>query len=212
MTDYNGAAYYKAISAVQLELSGKFVTTDTVNVGKYSFQYVPLPELLNTVTPILAKVGLTAFFTLAAEPVGNVVSVKIVHGETGYFTVSDINLGAPKADFKQTGGDLTYYYRRLLMGLLGIHPEPDETEQVTGQPNMPPFPFPPQAPPQFNQQPQMQPQIQPPMPLQQYAPAPNQQPQFNQGQSPTQAPAQPPMQQPQHTASQPPQFTYARPQ
>lgn len=187
---------YAAIAAVQSELHGKFVTTDEVNTGKYQYQYVSLPELLNIITPVLHKQGLVAMYETRVIDGYNVLNVRVIYIADGDYVSTAWNLGAPQQDFRTSGGHLTYYYRRLLMGLLGIHPENDETESAAPQMQMrapqglPPLPGNmPQMPPQ--QAPQYAPQSVPP----QYAQTP--------------APQQMPQQQ-QHVASQPPQFRYAQ--
>jgi hypothetical protein len=179
------------IVRVQAALHKAFITTDEVNTGRYSYKYVSLPELLTIVTPLLHENGLIAKFNTDLDNGCNVINVSITHVETGLRAISDWNLGASPNDFKVSGANFTYYFRRLLMGLLGIHPEDDETEQVaTGQrynaPPMPPMPPMSHMPQGF---PQGVPQGVPQMP----------------------PPAQPNVQQPVHTPSAPPQFRYANP-
>jgi hypothetical protein len=173
---------HAAIAKVQTALHGKFTTTDEVHAGKYSFKYVSLPELLLILTPLLADAGLTAYYVTSVEAGINMLNVQLTHIESGESTTAVWCMGATPSDFKQSGALLTYMYRRLLMGLLGIHPENDESESVKTADAAPQFNAPFAPPPQFSQQPPTQ-----------YAP-----------------PAQQQYAQPsaQHVASAPPQFNY----
>lgn len=186
----DAATVHAAIAAVQSELLGKFVTTDEVNAGRYSYKYVSLPELLSTVTPLLHSHGLVAFYHTSQHADSNTLCVNVVQITSGAVVTATWNLGAVQADFKNSGAVLTYYYRRLLMGLLGIHPEEDETEQVVNAPRFAPPPQGVFAPPPFAAAP---PQAPAPFAL----PAPM---------APPMAPPQPP-----HVPSAPPQFNYQRP-
>jgi ERF superfamily len=200
-------ALFASIANVQADLVNKFVTTDVANVGKYTYKYVSLPELLTMLTPILHDNGLFTYYTThtfdnyTANSV-NVLNVYVAHIDSGGCVHAAWNLGTVQSDFRTSGGHLTYYYRRLLMGLLGLHPEEDETEvrpQAFNAPQgMPPMPQMPHGVPQFNQvQQHAQLPANPPMP-----------PQFQQAPPAQYAQQQPPAQQRQ--ASAPPQFNYAQ--
>jgi len=197
------APLMQAISRVQMELHGAFTTTDEVNTGKYSYKYVSLPELLNTVTPLLAKHGLVAlYYTSTTEAGANEISVQLHHIDSNMSLDAHWCFGSNNADFRASGAMLTYFYRRLLMGLLGIHPEDDDSESAdlpkpaNGIPNMPP---PPPFAGGFNNQ-QQAPQQQMP---------PQQMPQFQQAAQQQQHYQQPPQQQvSRHVASAPPQYQY----
>jgi hypothetical protein len=202
-------ALNSGIMCVQAALHKAFVTTDEVNTRSYSYKYVSLPELLIVVTPLLHENGLIATFNTALDGAGNVINVSITHVETDVRAVASWNLGMSPNDFKVSGGNFTYYFRRLLMALLGIHPEDDETEQeansqhggyqASQKPPMPPMPPMPQRFPQGVPQgyqgqqavPQAVPQGVPQMP------------------PPVQQNVQ--QQQPVHMPSAPPQFQYTNP-
>jgi hypothetical protein len=180
------------IRAVQEDLRDSFVTTDIADTGKYRFKYVSLPELLSIVTPLLHAQGCVAYATCAAVGGVDVITVTIAPVEKNHAMLSSSATLHTTANFQQTGAQFTYLYRRLLMGLLGIHPEDDESEMANAS-TAPVAPAPPWM--QNTQQ---------------------QAPQYAQQQAPQQQRPPAPQPAPQPPAAQPPnampRFQYAPPQ
>lgn len=135
--------------------------------GSYSYQFVSLPRLLAIVVPVMGEVGLmwysvcespriesperklavhsapdadhgiTTNYTLRASQPNN-LKVVVHHVLSGDELSSVMSIGGVPSDFREFGGWLTYCKGRLLLGLLGIAPDPAETESVDAQITSPP--------------------------------------------------------------------------
>lgn len=167
------------IRAVQEDLRDSFVTTDIADTGKYRFKYVSLPELLSIVTPLLHAQGCVAYATCSSVGGVDTITVTIAPVEKNHAMLSSSATLHTTANFQQTGAQFTYLYRRLLMGLLGIHPEDDESEMANAAPSVAPAPpwMQNNAQQQAPQYPQQQQQQRPPAP--QPAPQPTAAPPSN---------------------------------
>ena len=110
----------RAIAAVQSEMP-ILRKTQTANVGKYEYKYIPLEDIWATLQPILAKHGLAVTNTMD----GCVMKAHVFHVETG----ESISCGFPidpKLPPQSLGSAYTYARRYALCALLQIVADKDD--------------------------------------------------------------------------------------
>jgi hypothetical protein len=110
----------RAISAVQAEMP-ILRKTETANVGKYAYKYIPLEDIWATLQPILAKHGLAVTNTMD----GGTLKAFLFHVESG----ESISCGFPvdtKLPPQALGSAYTYARRYALCALLQIVADKDD--------------------------------------------------------------------------------------
>lgn len=128
-------SFWAKISAVQIQLIAELKTTEVALVkssrGTYQYEYIGCDDFLRMLLPILAKNNLahSCSLTVHKEHGVNWLVVGIYDCDSDEHIESTLNLGVTPDQFQVLGGKLTYYRTRLTMALLGVHPEPDATEQ-----------------------------------------------------------------------------------
>ena len=110
----------RAIAAVQAEMP-ILRKTETANVGKFAYKYIPLEDIWATLQPILAKNGLAVTNTMD----GTTLKAHVFHVETG----ESISCGFPidpKLPPQSLGSAYTYARRYAICALLQIVADKDD--------------------------------------------------------------------------------------
>lgn len=110
----------RAIAAVQAEMP-ILRKTETANVGKFAYKYIPLEDIWATLQPILAKHGLAVTNTMD----GAILKAHVFHVETG----ESISCGFPidpKLPPQSLGSAYTYARRYAICALLQIVADKDD--------------------------------------------------------------------------------------
>jgi len=115
----------------------------TAGLGKFSYQYTPLEEMLSVVQPVLLKNDLVLTQTFGCNEHGQTLIVThLIHksgeelkGETPLFLPNDMG-SKPMFTY---GGSITYARRYAIKMILGIEPDMDMNteEELPNQPVKP---------------------------------------------------------------------------
>lgn len=110
----------RAIAAVQKAMP-RLRRTETANTGKFSYKYIPLEDIWDTLRPLLTLNGLVVTNTMD----GQMLRTHVFHVETG----QSISCGFPIATNlppQQLGSAFTYARRYALCALLQIVADKDD--------------------------------------------------------------------------------------
>lgn len=121
----------KAIAKAKLEFP-KILSNRTVNVGKYSFTYAELEEIISAITPALSTNGLVLISQIQQNGTSLILCTSIRH-ESGEYVESHYPL--PDANEpKILGSHITYGRRYNTMCLLEISTiEPSDSNAIAEQ-------------------------------------------------------------------------------
>jgi hypothetical protein len=111
------------LAAALVKAQGKFPSipkNKTANVGKYTYKYADLPDILEAVIPVLNKHGLC----IMQAPDGDSLVTTLMH-ESGQCVTGRIPLPM-KTSPQELGSWLTYLRRYSLTGMLGIAADEDD--------------------------------------------------------------------------------------
>ena len=117
----------------------------TAGLGKFSYSYLPLEDLLSAIQPVLHANGLIIIQPQAYNDHGQTCIVtRLIHVESGEEIKSELPIFLPqdmgKKEMFTWGGSLTYGRRYAIKMLLGIEPDMDtntETVEVIEKKNKP---------------------------------------------------------------------------
>jgi hypothetical protein len=98
--------------------------TKTAHVGKYSYRYVDLAEIIDHVRQPLGKNGLSVVQRVQSEPDRNLLVTTLLH-ESGQSLESTYPLPA-KVGAQEMGSAITYARRYSLCAILGIAADEDD--------------------------------------------------------------------------------------
>jgi ERF superfamily len=132
------AAWYKAMAEFQ-EKGTRIMKSKRANMGKFSFDYAPLDEILSVVQPVMGPLGLSISFRLIADQsnekqvtyIARIVHALGHHEDSGPVTIP-ITQGGVVAEEKganpaqRVGIAHSYSKRYAALAILGIAPEDDE--------------------------------------------------------------------------------------
>lgn len=105
----------------------------TVRGRGYSYGYTDLATLLKALRPVLSKNKLVlyqSFDRSEKEPEGTVLVTSLEHLDTGTGIRSTTFIPTREMKPQEQGSYFTYCRRYHIMGLLGIHPAPDDDGAV----------------------------------------------------------------------------------
>jgi len=102
----------------------------TAGLGKFSYNYLPLEDLLSAIQPVLHANGLIIIQPQAYNDHGQTCIVtRLIHVESGEEIKSELPIFLPqdmgKKEMFTWGGSLTYGRRYAIKMLLGIEPDMD---------------------------------------------------------------------------------------
>ena len=102
----------------------------TAGLGKFSYSYLPLEDLLSAIQPVLHSNGLIIIQPQAYNDHGQTCIVtRLIHVESGEEIKSELPIFLPqdmgKKEMFTWGGSLTYGRRYAIKMLLGIEPDMD---------------------------------------------------------------------------------------
>tara|TARA_B100000700_G_scaffold71567_2_gene79696 strand:+ start:5587 stop:6282 length:696 start_codon:yes stop_codon:yes gene_type:complete len=102
----------------------------TAGLGKFSYSYLPLEDLLSAIQPVLHANGLIIIQPQAYNDHGQTCIVtRLIHVESGEEIKSELPIFLPqdmgKKEMFTWGGSLTYGRRYAIKMLLGIEPDMD---------------------------------------------------------------------------------------
>jgi hypothetical protein len=115
-----------AIAAAQGELTNP-PKTKTAHVGKYSYRYADLAEIIEHVRPVLAKHSLSVVQLTMHSQTGNLLVTRLIHA-SGQYLESTYQLPASAAA-QDMGSAITYARRYSMCAILGIAAEEDDDGQ-----------------------------------------------------------------------------------
>lgn len=127
-------AFQKAVLALHGDIEKLKKTTG--NTFFKNHKYIPLPEMIGALKPILQKHGfiLSQPTDVANTQTGivNVVFSSITHAETGLSDTAKLSLPVLE-DMQKLGGAITYARRYTLSALLGLEETDDDGNTATGR-------------------------------------------------------------------------------
>jgi len=136
MTEINPKiAFIKALQKAQKEFPslGK---SKNVNQGAFSYDYLPLEQMLSLVQPVLHNNGFHLSQLFGYTPTGEtLVKTKLVH-EDGHEEVSELPLFLPPRDLQKKneahvwGGAVTYQRRYSIKLILGLETDMDNNMEI----------------------------------------------------------------------------------
>ena len=136
MTETNPKiAFIKALQKAQKEFPslGK---SKNVNQGAFSYDYLPLEQMLSLVQPVLHNNGFHLSQLFGYTPTGEtLVKTKLVHKD-GYEEVSELPLFLPPRDLQKKneahvwGGSVTYKRRYSIKLILGLETDMDNNMEI----------------------------------------------------------------------------------
>ena len=136
MTETNPKiAFIKALQKAQKEFPslGK---SKNVNQGAFSYDYLPLEQMLSLVQPVLHNNGFHLSQLFGYTPTGEtLVKTKLVH-EDGHEEVSELPLFLPPRDLQKKneahvwGGAVTYQRRYSIKLILGLETDMDNNMEI----------------------------------------------------------------------------------
>ncbi len=92
--------------------------------GQGKFKYADLPEIVETIRPLLAKYGF-AFMQPLKTVCGKTVIMTIIMHKSGNVWQEEIEMDYMGEDIKKFGAAITYYRRYCLQSILGIVADAD---------------------------------------------------------------------------------------
>lgn len=113
---------YHKLAKVKESLDGKVTKNSVANMGKFKYSFINLEKLLDLVEPLFREYQLYLCFPCAADQQGCV----IVDLEESGSTVDSYCEMAITKDFQDSGKQMTYLRRYLLLGLLGLQASEDD--------------------------------------------------------------------------------------
>ena len=128
-------AFIKALQKAQKEFPslGK---SKNVNQGAFSYDYLPLEQMLSLVQPVLHSNGFHLSQLFGYTPTGEtLVKTKLVH-EEGHEEVSELPLFLPPRDLQKKneahvwGGSVTYQRRYSIKLILGLETDMDNNMEI----------------------------------------------------------------------------------
>ena len=128
-------AFIKALQKAQKEFPtlGK---SKHVNQGAFSYDYLPLEQMLSLVQPVLHSNGFHLSQLFGYTPTGEtLVKTKLVH-EEGHEEVSELPLFLPPRDLQKKneahvwGGSVTYQRRYSIKLILGLETDMDNNMEI----------------------------------------------------------------------------------
>jgi hypothetical protein len=136
MTETNPKiAFIKALQKAQKEFPslGK---SKNVNQGAFSYDYLPLEQMLSLVQPVLHNNGFHLSQLFGYTPTGEtLVKTKLVH-EDGHEEISELPLFLPPRDLQKKneahvwGGAVTYQRRYSIKLILGLETDMDNNMEI----------------------------------------------------------------------------------
>ena len=136
MTETNPKiAFIKALQKAQKEFPslGK---SKNVNQGAFSYDYLPLEQMLSLVQPVLHNNGFHLSQLFGYTPTGEtLVKTKLVHKD-GHEEVSELPLFLPPRDLQKKneahvwGGSVTYQRRYSIKLILGLETDMDNNMEI----------------------------------------------------------------------------------
>jgi len=120
---------YQALLNFQKQLPD-IAKSKTAGLGKFSYNYLPLEDLLSAIQPVLHSNGLILIQPQDYNDHGQTCIVtRLIHVESGEEIKSELPIFLPKDMGKKEmftwGGSLTYGRRYAIKMLLGIEPDMD---------------------------------------------------------------------------------------
>ena len=120
---------YQALLNFQKQLPD-IAKSKTAGLGKFSYNYLPLEDLLSAIQPVLHANGLILIQPQAYNDHGQTCIVtRLIHVESGEEIKSELPIFLPqdmgKKEMFTWGGSLTYGRRYAIKMLLGIEPDMD---------------------------------------------------------------------------------------
>lgn len=114
----------KSLSDAQAELKNPYNTADN---AYFKSKYAPLPDILNSVRPVLTRHGISIIQRPATDESGNTgVETMLLHKSGQYILFEPYFLKPAKTDPQTAGGAITYARRYALNAALGISGEEDD--------------------------------------------------------------------------------------
>ena len=114
-----------ALAALQEEIENPSKSA-TVDTGKFSYDYCPLPDLIDSLRPLLAKHNLAVVQMPAGDGKEVTVTTMIVHSSGEYIQSPPLTLQSEKPGPQGAGSAITYGRRYSLAAMLGIASEEDD--------------------------------------------------------------------------------------
>lgn len=136
------AAWHKAMAEFQRTCPPVFKTATaqikTRTGAGYSYSFAPLQEILGTVQPVLAPLGLSVSFRVKHGPNQVIASARVSHEfghseESGEVQMPVVDEGSGANAAQRVGIAATYAKRYALLAILGLAPESD-TDSGKGEP------------------------------------------------------------------------------
>ena len=136
MTETNPKiAFIKALQKAQKEFPS-LEKSKNVNQGAFSYDYLPLEQMLSLVQPVLHNNGFHLSQLFGYTPTGEtLVKTKLVH-EDGHEEVSELPLFLPPRDLQKKneahvwGGAVTYQRRYSIKLILGLETDMDNNMEI----------------------------------------------------------------------------------
>jgi hypothetical protein len=133
-------AWAEAFSAAQTEFppigKGKSATIETRGGGSYSYSYADLPTIIELVTPVLQKHGLSVGQSAVSLESGQIgVETRVYHTAGHVETFGPLFLPGGN-DARSAGSAVTYARRYSLCAALGIAPDDDDDAHAAVQPRV----------------------------------------------------------------------------
>jgi hypothetical protein len=130
------ADLFKAIVDAQVELKNPNKNR-TVNVGKYSYKYAELSNIIDETKPVLMKHGLAVIQGSKPSEAGIIISTMLVH-TTGQWIESELQIAYSSQGRMNTaqemGSAITYGRRYALSSILNISADEDDDAQNLPKP------------------------------------------------------------------------------
>ncbi len=111
-----------ALSLLQAEVTNP---SNTASNPFYKSKYAPLPEVLNTVRPILGKLGLAVIQNPYTEGDSLFITTRIIHKSGEWIETDPLQMKMEKNTPQGAGSAITYGRRYSLSAVLGISSEED---------------------------------------------------------------------------------------
>lgn len=106
--------------------------THKANVGKFSYTYAGLPEIIDASRPILAKHKLTVLQSAEATDGHIAIVTTILHESGEWVSSAPLSIAPLQTDPQKAGIAITYGRRYSLTAMLGLAPDDDTDGQGFG--------------------------------------------------------------------------------
>tara|TARA_R100000353_G_scaffold84366_1_gene62848 strand:- start:216 stop:845 length:630 start_codon:yes stop_codon:yes gene_type:complete len=130
--------FIKALQKAQKEFPS-LEKSKNVNQGKFSYDYLPLEQMLSLIQPVLHENGLHLSQLFGYTPTGQtLLKTKLVH-ENGHEEISEEPLFIPPRDLEKKnemhvwGGSVTYQRRYSIKLILGLETDMDNNMEIVDE-------------------------------------------------------------------------------